>query len=62
MKGKRSRKMLKRKKNEGLISYFKRWADQDQTVNPIEDKKPKWGPIGVSWNLWRKINGIIDEL
>jgi hypothetical protein len=62
MKRKKPKKMLKRKKNEGLISYFKRWADQDQSVISIETKEPKWGPIGVSWNLWRKINGIIDEL
>lgn len=59
---KKSKKMLKRKKDEGLVAYFKRWADQNQNFNPTTAKEPKWGPIGVSWNLWRKLNGIVDEL
>lgn len=55
------KKMLKRKKNEGLAAYFKRWTEQGHEA-ASNDLQPKWGPIGVSWNLWRKINGMINEL
>lgn len=62
MKKKRKpKKILKRKKNEGLVAYFERWADQGPDINLSNPQAPKWGPIGVSWNIWRRINGIINE-
>lgn len=61
MKKQKPRKMLKRKKDEGLVTYFERWAEQGHEVAP-SNQAPKWGPIGVSWNLYRKINGIVNDL
>lgn len=55
MKNQKPRKMLKRKKDEGLVSYFERWVEHGHDAGP-SNKAPKWGPIGVSWNLCRKIN------
>lgn len=60
MKKQKPKKMLKRKKNEGMVAYFERWAEQGAEVSNASG--PKWGPIGVSWNLWRKINGMVDDL
>lgn len=61
MKKQKPSKMLKRKKNEGMVAYFGRWAEQGVEINNSPGR-PKWGPIGVSWNIWRKINGMVDDL
>jgi hypothetical protein len=49
--------MLKRKKNEGLVAYFERWADQKE-IDSDDSQRAKWGPSCVSTSLYEKMNKI----
>lgn len=42
MKKTKPKNMLKRKKNEGLVAYFERWAEQSG-ANSVVVQPSKWG-------------------
>jgi hypothetical protein len=49
----KSKKMLKRKKDEGIVAYFKRWSKKG--IDITNPPAPGCRPLVVSASLYKKI-------